>query len=471
MTEKPQPDAALQGVRVLDLTWVVAGPTATRMLAAWGAEVIKVEWPGRPDPIRFETPPPADLGEIPPQFWAEVSGFFNDVNANKKSITLNMRSDRGREVFERLVGECDVLCENFSPAVMESWGYDYEHLRALNERIVYLSLSGYGHTGRDRYYVTYGPSAQALTGLTLGAGLPDTEPAAWGYSYMDQIAGYFGALAVTAALYEREESGLGQHIDLSQVEAGTLLSGPALLESAANGRKSTRDGYPTGNRAATPGVPHAYSFRSEVPCAPHNTYPCAGEGENAWCVIAAPDDAAWRNLCGEIDADLLADSRFGSNDARLANQAALDEVIGAWTKRQDKYAVMERLQSVGVPCGAVQTAEDRIESDPQLRERGLYVERDHPALGRRLFQTVPIHMSATNPEIRTAAPLLGSANREVYCGILEIAEHEVDNLLADGTLWPVDMPRPPWLAPSGAPAEPAASDRHAEIDSREVQTS
>ena len=114
-------ERALEGVRVLDLTWVVAGPTATRMLAAWGAEVLKVEWPGRPDPIRFETPPPPDLGPVPAHFWAEVSGFFNDTNANKKSVTLNMRSTRGQEIFERLLTKCDVLCENFSPAVMESW--------------------------------------------------------------------------------------------------------------------------------------------------------------------------------------------------------------------------------------------------------------------------------------------------------------------------------------------------------------
>lgn len=451
-------EAALDGIRVLDLTWVVAGPTATRMLAAWGAEVIKVEWPGRPDPIRYETPPPADLGEVPPHFGPEVSGFFNDTNANKKSITLNMRSAEGHEIFEQLLRVSDVVSENFSPAVLESWGYDYERFRALNERIIYLSLSGYGHTGRDRYYVTYGPSAQALTGLTLGAGLPGMEPSGWGYSYMDQIAGYLGATAVAAALYERETTGVGQHIDLSQVEAGTLLSGPSLLEQAANGRGSYRPGYPPGNRAVTPGVPHAYSFRAEVPCAPHNSYRCAGEGENDWCVIAAPDEEAWRNLCDEIGDGLLADSRFRTNADRLEHQDELDELIGAWTRTQDKYAVMERLQRVGVPCGAVQTAQDRIERDPQLRTRAIYVERDHPALGRRLFQTVPVKMSATSPEIRTAAPLLGSANREVYCGLLGLSEDELEKLQVNGTLWPADMPRPPWL------------QRDANTYSREVTT-
>jgi crotonobetainyl-CoA:carnitine CoA-transferase CaiB-like acyl-CoA transferase len=455
MAEGIDTGRALAGVRVLDLTWVVAGPTATRMLAAWGAEVLKVEWPGRPDPIRFETPPPADIGEVPRAYSAEVSGFFNDLNANKKSITLNMRTERGLALFERLLERCDVVSENFSPAVMESWGYDYERIRSINPRVVYLSLSGYGHTGRDRYYVTYGPSAQALTGLTLGSGLPGMEPAGWGYSYMDQVAGYLGALAVTAALYERERSGAGDYIDLSQVEAGTLLSGPTLLDSAANGRTSERPGYPPGNRALAPDEPHGYSFRSEAPCAPHNAYPCAGDAENAWCVIAAADDEAWRNLCREIDESLLADGRFATNADRIANQDELDELIAEWTLGQDKYAVMERLQRAGVPCGAVQTAEDRVVSDPQLRARGVYVELEHPVLGRRIFQSVPVHMSETPPELRTHAPLLGSGNRQVFCGILGLSEDELAELLADGTLWPVDMPRPPWLdgPRSDAPGE------------------
>ena len=457
---------ALAGVRVLDLTWVVAGPTATRLLAAWGAEVLKVEWPGRPDPIRFETPPPEDLGVVPRFALAEVSGFFNDTNANKKSITLNMRSPGGRAIFDRLVAVSDVVAENFSPSVMESWGYDYERLRDINPRLVYLSLSGYGHTGRKRYYVTYGPSAQALTGLTVGSGLPGREPAGWGYSYMDQIAGYLGALAAVAALYEREESGVGRYVDLSQIEAGTLLSGPTLLDSAANGRPTRRPGSPPGSRAVAPDDPHGYSFRSEVPCAPHNVYRCHGEGENAWCVIVARDEPEWRSLCSVIDEGLQSDPRFASMSERLTHQEELDERIADWTRGLNKYEVMRRLQEVGVPCAAVQTAEDRIENDPQLRARQVYVERDHPVLGARLFQSVPVHMSSTGPEIRAAAPLLGSANHEVYRGMLGLSQQEYDEGHTDGTFWPGDMSRPPWLQPT----EASQAGEDDASDSKEVAT-
>jgi len=448
MTARP----ALDGIVVLDFTWVVAGPQATRLLGAWGADVIKIEWPERFDVIRFETPAPAGV-EVTPDYGMEVSGFFNDLNANKSSLTLNMRDEAGRALFERLLRVADVVVENFSPAAMEKWGYDYSVMESINPRLIYLSLSGYGHTGRSRYYLTYGPSAQALSGLTFGSGLPGEEPAGWGFSYMDQIAGYTGAMTIVMALYERERSGAGQYIDLSQAEAGMALTGSAFLDFVVNRRGSRRPGFPPGNGSSWPGSSGADSYRSEPVWAPHNCYPCAGDDDNAWGVIVVRSDEEWRTFVDITGDTGLADERFATLDGRLENQEELDERIAAWTQRLDKYDVMSRLQVARVPCGAVQSSADRIERDPQLQERGVFSRLQHPALGNRRFQQVPVQMTETPPRIDTHAPLIGSSNEDVLKRLLGMDRDAVVTLVDAGVLWPLDMPRPSWIAGSSKEEE------------------
>ena len=202
---------ALEGVRVLDFTWVRAGPWCNRWLGALGAEVIKVEWP--------QTPNTRGIGGQPvPGFepTLNTSGHFSDTNANKLSVTLNTRTERGFDLIKRLVAVSDIVIENFASGVLDRWGIGYEDMKKLRPDIIYLSMSGFGHTGRDKDYQTMGPIAQALSGLTYTSGLPGEQPAGWGWSYMDDTGGYFGAIYALSALYHRNATGQGQHVDQSQ---------------------------------------------------------------------------------------------------------------------------------------------------------------------------------------------------------------------------------------------------------------
>lgn len=403
----------LEGIRVCDLTWIIAGPTATRVLGDFGAEVIKVEHEQAVDPIRMGRP---IVGEKP---TLNNSGFFNYMNRDKKSVLLNVRHPLGHELLKRLIAKCDVVIENFSAEVMASWGLDYPQLREIREDIIYCSVSGFGHTGRDRLYTTWGPTAQALSGLTMMSGLPGKPPAGWGYSFMDHTAGYYAAIAIMMALHHRNRTGEGQHIDISQVEAGIVLTGPAVLDYTVNGRSWRRDGMPPGNRAWEPRV------------APHNTYPCRGEDE--WIAVAAMSDAEWQALVRAMDEPGWAlDERYATNEGRLAHQDALDDAIADWTRDFDPYELMALLQAAGVRAAVCQKPGDRVEKDPQSKARGWWVELDHPELGRRLFDNVAPRLSDTPGQARCASPTLGQHTEEVMTGLLGLSTEEYSEHLAIG---------------------------------------
>ena len=257
---------ALKGVRILDLTWVRAGPWATRWLGALGAEIIKVEWPEN-ERGRSSSVTPAGI-----EHSLNSSANFNDTNANKKSVTVNVRSPLGMEVVRGLVAKSDVVAENFSATVLDRWGLGYEEMCKLNPQIIYLSQSGFGHTGRHKGYTTAGPIAQAFSGMTYLSGLPGEQPAGWGWSYLDDTGGMYIAFSILTSLYRRNMTGLGQHVDLSQMITGVTLNGPALLDVTVNGRSSIREGYPPGNRAHWPGTPLVNNYRGPL-TAPHNAYP------------------------------------------------------------------------------------------------------------------------------------------------------------------------------------------------------
>ncbi len=403
----------LAGLRVCDLTWIIAGPTCTRVLADFGAEVIRVEHQQAVDAIRLGRPIVGDGPNL------NNSGFFNYFNRNKKSILLNVRHPEGFEVLKRLIAASDVVVENFSSRVMESWGLGYEELRAIRPDIIYCSLSGFGHGGRDRDYTTWGPTAQALSGLTMMSGLPGKPPAGWGYSYMDHTAGYLAATAVMMALYHRNRSGEGQHIDLSQVEAGIVLAGTAILDYSVNGRSWRREGMPPGNRAWEPAV------------APHNTYPCAGE--DRWIAIAVMDDGEWTALVEAMGSpEWAAEERFATNAGRLANQDELDERIGLWTTELTDYEAMHILQAVGVRAGVCQHASDKLERDPQLAARGWWHRLPHGELGESVFDGVVPVLSRTPGSLRSASPLLGEHTREVMVDVLGMSEKEYAGYEAAG---------------------------------------
>lgn len=410
----------LTGIRVVDFSWIVAGPTATRILGNLGAEVIRVEQVTSYEMVRLWPSHPLD------NLGPNSSQFFNNLNPDKLSATLNVRHPKGLDLLSKLISKSDVVLENFSSRVLESWGLGYEELKKIRPDVIYVSMAGMGHSGRSRDYNTWGPSVQALSGLTHLSGLPDAPPAGWGFSYMDHTGGYFGAMAVLLALRHRRRTGLGQWIDLSQVESAVTLTGPAILDFQVNGRSSRRPGYPPGNHADHPAV------------APHNTYRCNGRdeaGQAVWIALQVDTDDQWAALCTEMDrVDLIADPRFATNRARLANQVDLDRIIAAWTADQDRYHLMRRLQAVRVPAGVVQTAADRVERDPQLRARGLYQELDHAEMGRLALEGLPVHLSRTPGRLHRASPLHGEHNEYVYREILGLSDEEFAECLAGGII-------------------------------------
>jgi crotonobetainyl-CoA:carnitine CoA-transferase CaiB-like acyl-CoA transferase len=409
------PRGPLSGVRVIDFSWIVAGPQATRILADFGADVILVEYEARMDSIRLGMRDPKAPPDSP-----DASGFFNNLNRNKRSVTLNLQHPEGQDVFRRMLMVSDVVVENFSATVFERMGWTWETMAAVNPGIIYLSLSGFGHTGRDRANVTWGPTAQAVSGVTAMSGLPDQPPAGWGYSYLDHTAGYYGAAAVLLALHHRARTGDGQYIDLSQIETGMVLAGPAMLDFTVNGRGYVEQGR-IGNHSRHPRV------------APHNTYRC--RGDQRWVTIACFDEEEWRALAQAMGCPHWAEEeRFRTNAARTAHEDALDALIEAWTAQRDAYDIMFDLQSAGVPAGVVQTAGDKQSRDPQLKARHFYPEIEHPLLGRHAFEGMPVTASRTPWSLRTAAPLLGEHIPDVYRDLLGLSDERIGDLFASAAL-------------------------------------
>ncbi len=400
----------LEGIRVCDLTWVIAGPVATRVLGDFGAEILKIEHEQAVDPVRMGRP---TVGG-PPNL--NNSGFFNYINRNKLSVLLNVRHPMGMDVLKRIIAESDVVIENFSSEVLESWDLGYEQLREIREDIIYCSVSGFGHSGRDHFYTTWGPTAQALAGLTAMSGMPGKPPAGWGYSYMDHTAGYYAAYAVMMALYHRNKTGEGQHIDISQAEAGMVLTGPAVLDYTVNGRSWRREGMPPGNHAWEPSA------------APHNVYRC--EGEDRWIAIAVMSDAEWQALVRAMDEpEWAAESRYDTLEGRLGDERLIDEKIEAWTSENDRYRLMELLQAAGVRASVVQNPEDRVEHDPQSQARGWWGSMEHEQLGVHTHDGVNPRLSKTPGEARIPSPMIGQHTSEVMSRVIgmseaEIAEHQ-----------------------------------------------
>lgn len=435
----PQP-RALSGIRVVDFSWVRAGPWATRWLGALGAEIIKIEWPE------------SERGRLPssttPQGMAvnlNTSGNFNDTNVNKKSLSLNVRSAKGLDIVKRLIGMSDIVIENFSSRVLQKWGLGYEELCKIKSDIVYVSMSGYGHTGRNHHYTTFGPVAQAAAGLTMLSGLPDAPPAGWGWSYMDDTGGMYGAMCALTGLYHRNMTGRGQHIDQAQMVSSVPLNGPALLDFTVNGRGSRRAGFPPGNRAHWPGTPLVNNYRGPT-VAPHNAYATHPGGYNDWCVIVCHTDAEWHNLVHVMGAPAWADTeQFSTVAGRLAHQEELDRHIEAWTMSLGKYDLTERCQAAGVRALPVQSAEDRVEYDPQLRHREMYQPMTHPALGTHKVQNAPFRLSVTPAFNHAPSPLIGQHTREIVEGLLGFSHDDLRAGFDDGTFWPTSRPRFPYM--------------------------
>ena len=431
---------ALENIRVVDFSWVRAGPWATRWLGALGAEIIKIEWPESERGRLPSTTTPQNL-----EVNLNTSGNFNDTNVNKKSLSLNVRSAKGLEIAKRLITVSDIVIENFSSRVLQKWGLGYDVLRGIKPDIVYLSMSGYGHTGRNHHYTTFGPVAQAASGLTFLSGLPDKPSAGWGWSYMNDTAGMYGAMCALTGLYHRNQTGRGQHIDLSQMVSSVPLNGPALLDITVNGRGSRRAGFPPGNRAHWPGTPLVNNYRGPM-LAPHNAYRTHPGEYNDWCVIVCNADDEWRRLVQVMGGPSWAlMPKFATLAGRLEHQEELDEHIEAWSKTLGKYELTKRCQEAGVRALPVQSAEDRVEHDPQLHHRQMYLPMEHPALGSRKVQNAPFKLSETPVFNHSPSPLIGQNTQEIVEGMLGYTHEELRAGFADGTLWPTKRPRFPYM--------------------------
>jgi len=415
----------LAGIRVTDFCWMGVGAVATRLLADFGADVIRIEDRNRLDmPRRLPLYKDGDVrsyGEEDPNPDPNKGGMFNNYNRNKLGITLNMRSERGRELCEQLIRSSDALTENFAPGVMERWGLTEQHVREINPSIVYARMSGYGHSGPFAEYRSYGPVIQAVSGLSHISGLPGREPSGWGLSYMDNQAAYYNSSALLAALLVRRRTGAGTDVDVSAVEAGAELVGPMLLDVAVNHRGTRGDDFPAGNRLAHPAA------------APHGVYP--SRGEDRWVAITVFDDEQWKALIGVLgDPDWARDRDFATLESRVAHQDALDAHLGAWTSTRDCHETMHALQAAGVPAGAVQNAQDVNEADPQMAHRDIFFELDHPVIGEARFEGVPFTSTSFAADHWRSAPLLGEDNRYVFGELLGLGDDEVTELEATGVL-------------------------------------
>ena len=411
--DKPLP---LSGLRVLDFTHIVAGPQCTRILGDMGAQVIKVETEQALDSLRMS--PMGIGGEAGPN----RSGLFEYFNRNKLSVTINALHPSGLAVIKKLLTVSDIVIENFSSKVLERWGLSYDEQVAIKPDIIYVSITGFGHNGRDREYSTWGPTAQALSGLTLMSGLPGQRPAGWGYSFLDHTAGYNAAIAVLMALHHRNNTGEGQWLDLSQIETGMVLTGPQMLDYTVNDNPYRREGTPPGNRSIHPRV------------APHNTYQC--KGTDKWCAITVSDNRHWSKFQAALHSESwVHDERFSNNEGRVRHEDELDALIEKWTIDKTPHEVMYRLQSFGVAAGAVQTNADKIERDPQLRARDFFVEFLHRETGE-YYETdkFPAKFSETGHSVRQGSPPVGADTHEVLSNVLGMSDDEITSLYEEAAL-------------------------------------
>ncbi|MGP3775787.1 CoA transferase [Streptomyces sp. SDT5-1] len=394
---------ALEGVRVLDLTWVLAGPYVTKQLGEHGADIVKVESRHRQDPTRF-----APSMHLRPGSDPDDSGYFLNFNRNKRSVALNLRTDEGRRLLRELVPHCDVVVENFSPGVLARWGMDYASLRELNPEVVLVSMAGVGQTGPWRNAVTFADTLAAMSGLSSETRDPGGPPQGLTFGLGDMIAANSAVLA-TLDLLAR---GHGGHVDLSQLEAMAAAMGPAAVEAALGA------GGPDPRTAEHPNrSPHAV---------PHGVYPAAGD--DRWVAVSVTDDAQWRTLAHLAELPHAA----GDFDERRAHEDEIDAALAAWTRGHDAHKLAELLQSEGIAAAVVATGRDLVEADEQLAARGFHPVLDHPLTGPVRHEGIVARLTATPGGLDRPAPLLGQHTHEVLRELLGLSDRRLAALAAEG---------------------------------------
>ncbi len=411
----------LEGIRILDLTMVFAGPVSTEILAELGAEIIKIESIQRADVFtRANVYPENEPGEDP----FNRGCIFHTLNAGKRSISLNLGSEEGRDIFKRLVMISDAVVENYSPRVMDNWGLNYEELKKIKPDIIMVSISGLGHYGPLRNFYMYVPGMEGMSGLTYITGFPGEPPLLSGCAYGDWVTGANAAAALITALYCRMHSGEGQYIDLSGREAVACHIGDVLTEYTLNGQNPSRNG------------------NNHPSAAPHGCYRC--RGEDSWVNIAVENEEQWRSFCTVIGSPAWTrEDRFATLNERLLNREELDRLVEEWTIQHEHIEVMQIMQEAGIAAGAVLNMKE-INTNPHLIDRGFFEIIDHGnGIGKRpIASQMPAKFSEEESFVPERAPRFAEDDEYVFGSLLKMSEAEMkkyaDNRIIGG---PPDFPR------------------------------
>jgi benzylsuccinate CoA-transferase BbsF subunit len=393
MTEK-----LLEGIKVVDFTWHLTGPLTTKHLSDLGAEVILVESRKRPGWQRGEP------------HTSSNDQYFT----NKLSVTINTRDARGLDLVKRLISRADIVVENFAGRAMERMGLGYNVLKEIKPDIIMLSTSMQGQTGPHANHPGSGHKLTALAGFSNILGWPDREPG-WIAAYTDFIAPRYNIVAIMAALEYRRRTGKGQYLDMSQYEAGIQFMAPLVLDYVVNKRVDGRMGN-----------------KSDY-AAPHNAYRCIGE--DRWCTIAVFTDEEWRSFCDVIGNPALAeDPRFSTLLARKENEEELDRIVNEWTASHTAEEVMDMMQKASVAVGVVQTGEDLLDKDAQLKHRNFFIELEYPRIGKyRTQEGAHFKLSKYTCDINVA-PLVGEHNEYIFKEVLGIPDTEYERLVNEGVI-------------------------------------
>jgi len=397
-----------EGLRVVDFGWVWAGTALGHILADHGAEVIKVESKRRLDGLRLGKV--FELGDT-----LEMNPYFQNLNRNKLSITVDFTKAQGAELLKELVKKSDMVIENFNPGVLDRHGLGYEVLSRIKPDIIMIALSAVGQKGPLSQIVTYAPIISALSGIDSMIGYPGGPALGFKHAYADPTASLFGAFALLAALRYRKRTGKGQYIDLSQAESATCLIGEALMDYQMNGRVAGTKG------------------NSSLVMAPHGHYPCLEE--DTWVAIAVKTEEEWLSFCRAIgDPDWTKDPRFTDRRGRLANSRELDELVASWTRERTDYEAAHTLQAAGVAATPV-LGVDGIFVDEHFQSRATFVDVEHPVVGGTFLYDLPWKMSGVERKPIRHAPLLGEHNGYVFGQLLGLSQEEIDRLVAEEVIY------------------------------------
>ena len=396
---------ALEGIKVLDFTWIVAGPLVTKYLADYGATVVRIE--SRDHPCFTRSSPPFKDNIADPDYCQ----YFAFFNANKYSVSMRFDSSKGLEVIKKLVRWADVVVESFRSGVMSTRGLSYEDLRKIKPDIIMLSCSGQGQTGPFAKVPIAGTWLVALSSFPSLTGFPDRGPDQPYGPYTDSIGPRFAATALLAALTYRRKTGKGQYIDVSQLEAGIQFLAPAFLDTAVNGRKPQLIGNAS---------PYA---------GPHGVYPCL---DGRWCTIAVFNDEEWRSFCMVSgDPSWSEDPRFSTLVSRKQNEEELNQLVSKWTAEHAPEEIMKSLQKAKIPAGVVESPRDLYE-DPQLNYRNHYWTCDHNVMGKSTHLGQAATLSKTPARLQRTSPCLGEHTQWVCEQFLEMSDEEFAELLGEG---------------------------------------